>query len=319
MQFTDQFRSAVAESTFVKNLAEGFVEMDNSEFTQWDGCFVQGLYAGALKRQPTGSRAPLAFGDIIHTGLEAYFRGEDWRTGVRERLAKNNLESLGDPRRSVAKAFDLLESFFLEYERKASMRFDIITLGDKPAVELPFAVPLGEFLHKGRRIRIIWTGKIDLLTEYSSMIAPIDHKTTTVMGEKFVDDKVRSSQMLGYTYASRFLLRELMPDKKVFGVRINALALRSQGFEFRQFDIPYAEWKIAEWQRETILKIKLLAERVELFLETSIGLPTREHCVTKYGRCPFFDVCDALPVMRDRMFFDETFYFKSEWSPLKRD
>ncbi len=322
MIFTSHFLAQVAASDFVKQINEGTLTIDNSSFSTWGSCFTMGLYNGGLKRVSARSRTPLAFGGAVHAGLEAFFRGEaDWRDQALAYAAVENLDSMGDPKRNTNKLIDLLEAYTLEYTRMRSMQFDITKIDGKLAVETPFCVPLGEtgpvsFGNATTSLRVMWSGKIDILSNYEGAIAPVDHKTTTVMGDKFIDDKIRSSQMLGYTYAARYFSDSLFGGKPVFGARINALAMRSTGFEFKLFDIPYPDWKVAEWQAETLGTIRSLVEQLGRFLATGISLPTREHCVTKYGKCPYYDVCDSIPQMRDRMIFDDSYYYVSDWSPL---
>lgn len=327
MNFSPHFLSQVASSKFVENIKKGTLIIDNSEYTQWDSCFTQGLYNGALRRVGARSRAPLAFGGAVHAGLDGFFSGkEDWRGLALADAATTELDSLGDPKRNTDKLMNLLESYTLEYSRNPSMQFELLSIDGKPAVEQSFIVPLGkiEFVsgsteiygNQDTELQINWSGKIDLLTRYEGAIAPVDHKTTSVMGEKFVDDKVRSSQMLGYVYAARYLSEHIFGGLPVFGTRINALAMRSAGFEFKQFDIPYPEWKVKEWQEETLQSVRFLVEQLDHFLSTGKSAPTREHCVTKYGKCAYFDVCDSVPTMRDRMIFDDSYFFVSNWSPL---
>jgi len=323
MHYSQKLKDAVMESKFVKNLREGIVQMDNSEFTYWDGCFASGVYYGGLRRVPARSRAPLAFGAAVHAGLEAFFLGRTtWLEEAFAMAAKEELDECGDPKRNTRVLEQLLVSYTMEYTRHVDMRFNIINLGLGKAVEKSFTVPLGSTqvytnnFGGDLALDILWDGKMDLLTDYDNAVWPVDHKTTTVMGEKFVDDKVRSSQMLGYTYAARYLSKTLLGDRPVGGCRINALAMRASGFEFKTFDIPYADWKVAEWQLETVNAIGDLVRRLDQFLSTGQVSPTRQHCVTKYGKCPYFDVCDSVPHMRDRMIFDDTFYYVSDWSPL---
>lgn len=325
MIYSPQFLAAVASSPFVDEIEKGEVTIDNSTSSQWFSCFAAGLYSGALKRMNARSRSPLAFGGAVHAGLESYFRGEaEWRDRALADAAMTELDSLGDPRRNTSKLLDLLESYTLEYSRNPSMQFDILTIDGKPAVEKSFVVPLGQVLLEGTQLKtfvpsavqVNWSGKLDILAKYEGALAMVDHKTTSVMGEKFVDDKIRSTQMLGYTYAARFLSRELFGGIPVFGARINALASRSAGYEFKIFDIPYPDWKVSEWQQETLAAIKALIVQLDLFLSNGLAVPTREHCVTKYGKCSYFDVCDAAPQMRDRIIFDDDYFFKSDWSPL---
>lgn len=326
MIYSNLFLGHVLGSKFLETLKTGTITIDNSEYSTWSSCFPMGLYNGALKRVGARSRAPLAFGGAVHAGLDTYFKGlPGWRQAALEDAEKTQLDSLGDPKRNTDKLINLLECYFLDYERKPAMQFKILELAGVKQVEQSFVVPLGiiqlsreEALRLGcpETITVMWSGKIDLITLYEVGIAPADHKTTTVMGDKFIDDKIRSNQMLGYTYAGKYLSEHLFGNLPVFGCRINALAMRSAGYEFKQFDIPYPDWKVAEWQEETLGAIKTLVGHLSTFITTKVANPTREHCVTKYGKCPYFDVCDSLPQMRDRMIFDDNYYFISDWSPL---
>lgn len=327
MQFTDHFMSLVKASDFVTQLETGVIQMDNSTFTQWDGCFVAGLYNGVLRKVSTRSKAPLAFGSAVHAGIETYlvngFQVEDALAVAFAKACEEHLDEMGDAKRNTRTLESLLRSYFLEYSRRPAMRFTPMVHAGKPLVEASFAVPLGNVTIAnlpGRsaplQVSVIWTGKIDIVSDYEGMIAPVDHKTTSIMGEKFVDDKERSSQMLGYAFASRYLSNTLFGGKPVYGVRINALAQRTGGFEFKTFNIPYSEWQIAEWQDETLLAFEHLVRRIYSFLETGVASPTRGHCVTKYGKCSYFDACSLMPRMREAMLQDSSYYETSTWSPL---
>lgn len=323
MQYTQKFKDAIMDSKFVKNLQNGIVQMDNSEFGYWDGCHASGLYYGALRRVSARSRSPLAFGAAVHAGLEAFFMGRTtWLEEAFAVAAEEELDEMGDPKRNTRVLENLLTSYIMEYSRHRDMQFNIISIGLEKGVEKSFTVPLGSTQVSTKNfggdiaLDILWDGKVDLFTDYEQAVWPVDHKTTTVMGEKFIDDKVRSSQMLGYTYAGRYLSKSLLGDRPVGGCRINALAMRSSGFEFKTFDIPYADWKVAEWQAETIQAVEDAVHRLDKFISTGEVAPTRAHCVTKYGKCSYFDVCDTTPTMRDRMLFDDAYFYVSDWSPL---
>lgn len=331
MKYTEHFVRQIATSKFVEQIGKGIVQIDNSEYITWDGCFAMGLYNGGLKRVSARSRSPLAFGGAVHQGLDTFLRyfgkmdyGELVGLSMNKAMADaavTKLDALGDPKRNTNKLQNILESYFLEYSRVPHMQFDILELDGNRVVEQSFTVPLGKVVVHTKtwgtvEIEIIWMGKIDALTRFEGAISPADHKTTTVMGEKFVDDKVRSSQFLGYTFAARWLSQHLFDGKPIYGCRINALAMRATGFEFKIFDIPYPDWKVAEWQAETIRAIGELITSVDNFLQTGTVVPTREHCVTKYGKCSYFDVCDAHPTMRDRIIFDDSYFFVTDWSPL---
>jgi hypothetical protein len=323
MKFSETYLQAVRDSQFIKRLQAGIIEMDNSEFVHHVGCFVSGMNYAALRRVSARSRSPLAYGSAVHIGLENYFRGNaKYLDLAQEEAAKVKLDEMNDPFRNTTRLDMLLRSYVLEYERLRGMQFDIIALDGQPMVEQSFSMPLGELgsvqtvTWGALDISVLWTGKIDLLTLYNDYITPVDHKTTSVMGEKFVDDKIRSTQMLGYTFASRYFSKKLFHDKEVFGTRINALASRSKGFDFKVFDIPYPAWKVDEWVQEALLQLRDMVTKIDRFVQDGVATPIREHCVTKYGRCSYFDACDALPTMRDRYIFDDDYFYVSDWSPL---
>lgn len=327
MDLTTKQTEAIRNSEFVRKLREeDLVETDNSEFIQWDGCLVSGINYGVLKRVTANGRSPLVFGDCIHVGLQNFFLGKsDWLELALARAQETKLDELYDARRNSRQLESLLRSYALEYRMKNDLRFEVVTINGEPVVEQGFTVPLGEVrietVNFGTKtIRIFWLGKMDLLTKYSDKLASVDHKTTTVMGEKFADTYMRSSQMLGYTYFAKAVAKRLFgDDAQVFGSRINALAMRSRGFEFKVFDLPFADWKIAEWQRETLEAVRDRIHGLDRALVTGVVPPTREHCITKYGRCQYFDACDSAPTMRDRLIFNDEYFYVSDWSPLKKD
>lgn len=331
MKFTPHLLAQLAKSNFVEQIRKGVLAIDNSEYVTWDSCFIQGLYYGGLRRVGTRSRAPLAFGGAVHVGLDAFLKGfktlppDELRAKYEELAladaAITKLDELGDPKRNTTRLLDLLSAYTLEYRLSKENQFDILYIDGQPCVEQSFSVPLGTIEVTTRtwghvKLEILWTGKIDLLSNYDGAICPVDHKTTSIMGEKFVDDKVRGNQFLGYTYAARYLSNELFGGLPVFGARVNALAMRSSGYEFKIFDIPYPDWKVAEWQEETLANIEMLVMSLDATLVNGYASPTREHCVTKYGKCSYFDCCDLPFNMRDRMLFDDSYYFVSNWSPL---
>lgn len=320
-------------SNFVKMLREGVLQVDNSEWSTWGSCHTMGLYYGGLRRVSASKRSPLAFGGAVHVGLDTFFNdykrpgveivplGKKAIAAALADAAVTGLDNMNDPKRNTDKLQDLLSSYFLEYDLTPGLHLKIVEVDGKRMVEQSFCVPLGtvdivtrNFGHV--KIIIMWIGKIDIIAHYLNALLIVDHKTTTVMGERFTDDKERSSQMLGYTYAGRYLSHEVFNDTPVFGVGINALAMRSTGFEFKFFPMPIADWKVAEWQQETLRSVEQVILQLDSFVSDGISVPTREHCVTKYGKCQYFDMCNMHPSARDRMLFDDNYFFISEWSPL---
>lgn len=326
MKFSTTLVELLAASDFVNRLkVDKKVVMDNTEFTDWNSCFVKGLYSGGWRRVPTRGMGPLLFGQAVHTGMAALLR----KSGLKVALElsaldarKSNLDSLLDPRRNTSTLAELLTAYAAHTDIVPSERIVPLELDDTLVVEQSFSFPLGrldfaagDLFNEPVTIEVMWSGIMDCLAYYQNEIWVVDHKTTSVMGEKFIDTYLRSSQMLGYTYAARLFQDRL--TRPIRGVLINALALRKNDFEFKQFPLPMASWKIDEWQTETLLAVRNVVRSTVEFLSTGEAVPIREHCVTKYGKCKFFDLCENVPVVRDRMLFDENWFTKNLWNPLE--
>lgn len=326
MKFSPTLVDLVNASAIVNRLkVEHRIQMDNTTFVDWNGCFVKGLYTDGLRKVPAGGVAPLVFGQAVHTGMKALMLGEPLEAALEKAQADatvNNLDMLLDSRRNSSSLSLLLNSYVEHTNIMTDEWLVPVELNGKKIVEETFSFPIGklhfkagELLDEACEIEVWWSGILDALVYYRNEIWVCDHKTTSVMGDKFVDDKLRSSQMLGYTMIGR--LMEKFLSKPVRGVLINALALRKNDFEFKLFPLPMAEWKIQEWQSETLLAMRNLVLNLVGFLSTGEAAPIREHCVTKYGKCKFFDLCENVPLVRDRMILDENLFSDNKWHPIE--
>lgn len=326
MKFSSTIVDLVQASAVMSRLkAEHRIQMDNTEFVDWNGCFVKGLYSGGLRKIPAYGVAPLIFGAAVHTGLKHLMLGDSVETVHETSQADatvNNLDTLLDPRRNSNTLRLLLDSYIAHINIMTDERLVPVEINGTRVVEQTFSFPIGtlhfkagELLLEEVDITVWWSGILDLLSYYRNEIWVVDHKTTSVMGEKFVDDKLRSSQMLGYTYIGRLFEKQL--SKPIRGVLINALALRKNDFEFKLFPLPMAQWKIDEWQHETLHAIRSLILDLVDFLSTGEAVPIREHCVTKYGKCKYFDLCENVPMVRERMLQDENFFTDNKWHPIE--
>ncbi len=311
-------------SDFIRKLKhEKVINMDNTEFTNWNPCLVKGIYFGGLRKISATSVTPLLFGQAVHIGLAKLLLDMPLKTALEAAdldAVKSNLDSFLDPKRNRNTLDMILTSYDSHIKIMPNEKLVPIELNGIKIVEQSFCVPLGvihfaanELFAEACDIQVNWTGVIDALCYFGNEIWIVDHKTTSIMGEKFIDDKVRSSQMLGYTHVARLLAEKL--GKSVEGVIINALAHRSSGFEFQQFKIPMSEWKIKEWHSETLLAISNIIKATMAFLVSGEAAPNREACVTKYGKCAYFNVCEAVPIVRDRLLQDTSFFSDNTWNP----
>lgn len=314
---------------------------------QLDSCFAQGIMGGLLKKQPAFSSIHLDFGSCVHAGMESKFKGGSLADQIAAAKADESWPAIaegGHPYKTQECVIEVLKDY--DVHTKISSDFDVlVSPDDEPLVEQSFRLKLGEFSLDAKKrnqlwtligsehnipetITVYWQGKIDLFVGYQGMPWIADHKTTSVMGEKFAETFLRSSQMIGYYWASHALIQEgltelkdsrgntyNLTEKPFRGVLINAIAIRKSGIEFKLFPIPVPLTRIEEWRLGTLLRLRYFVEQVADYLQTGMTAPNREHCVTKYGRCPFFDVCESPDHMRAAM-LNSNSYYTSDWSPL---
>ena len=319
----------IEQSDLVKKLSNNAtLEWDNSTFTTWQACFVKGLFFSGLKRVSAAQQAPLRFGSAVHEGIAARLRGATDEVAYATALKvadENRLDECLDPRRNRKTLISLLNAYFLHCDMNGCWITPVVH-GGVPIVEQGFIFQLGNVLLSDTKYfkpgiyKIMWKGKLDVLERYQGELWINDHKTTSVMGEKFIDDKIRSSQMLGYTWAGREIAKSF--NEELRGVRINALAMRSTGYEFKQFSIPYANLVIDAWREETLAACADKIRQLDALMSRAHTdefynvVPNRECCVTKYGRCPYFEACEVYPKMLKDYIMDDTLFANNEWDPL---
>lgn len=329
MQIPKDILAELGSSEFHTNLTQhNCVRFDNSEFTNWNDCLVKGLFAGALKRQLASGQTSLVFGGAVHEALEMQLRGHDLQTQLDAAFQyadEHNLAEISDERRNPSSLRELIYAYNNDVElRPQHQQFRPIEVEQhgerKPFVEESFSLRLGAVQvqkpdNASINVEIWWEGKIDCIAFYDTAVAVVDHKTTSVMGAKFADDKMRSNQMLGYMWAATQLLKAFGYSKPPKEVVINAIALRKNNFDFEHFRLPYAAWQLEEWQSQVLLNVRNICTAYLEAMHYGFATPNRESCVGKYGRCAFFDVCQAHSNMRSRMLNSSGQYIKSTWSP----
>lgn len=323
----------VMDTSFIKNLEEcSEIIIDNSTFLNLDACFVKGLFGGLLKKQRTDGSIHLDWGGAVHEGLQAKFEGKSIDEQIAAAESHDSWPLIAEAShhtKTQESVRSLLRSYHIHTE--TTPNFQVLNFEGEPCIEQSFSLKLGEFqcINGGKTITVYWQGKIDAIGFHQHNPWVVDHKTTQQMGERFVDTFLRSSQMLGYQWAANNLAHEglsplTLPNgtevdlrkTPTKGVLINALCVRKNGFEFKVHQIPIPYTRLEEWRIETLERLKFFVKQIEEWHHSGIATPTREHCVTKYGRCPFFDVCEMPPSKR-REAIESSMYKTSTWSPLE--
>jgi len=326
MKITEQLRILALHSKLVQSiLGEEELVIDNSSFEALTQCDVKGFIELFLKKKPVRNAAPLVFGGAFHKAMETFYKGGSEEASLEAALNEaeaGNLNGLEDPKRHIGSLQELVRFYFMD-EKLRKDKLVPITLGSEPFVEKSFAFYLGDIeITSGtvvKKVRVIWSGRIDLVVERPDGIYPVDHKTTSVMGAQFADDKQRSSQMLGYSWATTKFLASVGDLRSFRGMLINAVCMRSKGFERQLYTLPYTTWQLEQWQLETLVILQTTLSRLLHTLGNNFLCPCRTSCVTKYGKCSHFNTCQLGSDAMERLVLDKAFYEDDTWSPLKED
>lgn len=220
---------------------------------------------------------------------------------------------------------------------------------NKLMVELPFALPLFAFdtvkqeVHGDwggslpslgpDEIGVFYSGRIDLpVLRDDNQIFVIDHKTTSILGPTFFDDKKMSAQQKGYAWSFQRLT-----GMKVRGYEVNAIRVKEPPQYVTNGTEPRKGGKrqtLEGWWSESIVRERFLLNEGELdeWYENVIELiseffwrysrnyfPMKTNwCVGKYGRCSYFDVCSTYPKEDRNLILNSGLYQDNLWSPLKQ-
>jgi len=204
------------------------------------------------------------------------------------------------------------------------------------AVELPFAIPIGTITTSlpilccdaldvtkepwtQSTFEIVFTGKIDRITDYQGAHWLLDHKTTSIGGPTFFSEFYTSLQFRGYKFATEQIL-----ESPISGVLINAIIARKPkakgeiNFTFERQPIPIADSLVQEW-KHTFLKLTRnwlnMLQESEAEQEQAFPIFTGS-CFHKYGQCEYFDVCQ-LPIAHRESMISTRLFEDHTWSPLE--
>lgn len=323
--------------------------IDNSTLQRLSSCPRKGLYTFTLKKRPNKIRPALVFGSAIHLALETRARLVD-QTGfcsidIQNKMLDKLVEfyqkdenMIESDYRNVNYAVNTIKEYNESYQYDNLIPIEIPDWG--PAVELPVAICAGELainktilvsdpdVNSGApfekhidKLRIFLTGKIDRIVEYKGGLCILDHKTSSIGGPTFFDEFYTSLQFQGYKFAAEKILK-----RNVSGVIIDAIFCRppkADGSVNRTFDrqyIPINSEMLLDWQLSYLNTIKNFIDcHVNQASYGHLAFPRNtSSCVTKYGKCDFFDVCMLAPSQRP-FILDSGAYTKDTWSPLDSD
>lgn len=324
-------------------LIDGCLFIDNSGWVEgMSTCHRYLQYKCLNQRILAGEKPSLNFGSAIHLALE--YRYKHYRNRPVDDTYYNEVSKVltdfftehqppAEDWRTLNWCLELVRKYNYRYEQEEFSL--LVDEHGEPMVELSFALPLYTHQHDRHdmagndQIPVIYSGRIDLPISLDDAIWVSDHKTTSMMGQMFFDDMRRSSQQKGYVWAFQELTGRSVKGYMINGIRtkeppqyvLNGTANKrgkssspeewwNESFQRERFQVSAKE--LEEWKSNTIDLVE------EFFWHYARGyMPQKTAWCTRFGRCPYYDVCQLTP--EDRGVFLASGQFTDNiWSPLKQ-
>lgn len=198
--------------------------------------------------------------------------------------------------------------------------------------EIPFAVKLFDYENYSPtrgdfpcNIPIYYHGFIDLLISRRELLYVMDFKSTSQLGPSYWDNMKAIAQPKGYCWALEQLLgtklhgyliraiRTIPPPKYVTNGTANTKgefkkiadwwdeSLCEQNFEL-------GAGELDEWKDNTIAQVR------QFFYHHFQGVfpQNKSMCVTKYGKCQYYDVCSTFPASDRKQLLNSTMFKSKE-------
>ncbi len=321
-------------------LVDGAMFIDNSTLELLTTCPRALEYSRLFRRVSAAAKPSLSFGSAIHLALEWRYRNcknqppdaleeSEQSATLSKFFAENPVDE--DEFRNLNWAVEVIKHYNQAYQVEP---FNVLVdAAGVPLVELEFALHLFDYwaadglecyVNGVKKtlydIPVYYSGRIDLPVAWDNQIVVIDHKTTSVLGDYYFKEARVSPQMLGYCWAF-----EQITGTKVNAFCVNAIRSReapqkpkggidawwNENFmRHREFVMAH---QLEEWKKNTIY----LVEEFFWHYERGFFPQRKKWCVSKFGACPYYDVCDLPPSERGLM-LESTMFADNNWSPLRQ-
>jgi hypothetical protein len=289
--------------------------IDNTAMTAYLTCPREYYFSMVRHRRGKGRSPALVFGSAWHKAMEIHYRTGGDAKAVEEAVIMSwEGHDSADDYRTLNRVLLDYRAYVKQYGMPHLEGMKTLGYPEEPLVEVAANMTSDDLLHP-------WAGKLDrFLEDEGSLVYVEDHKTTSRLDKNYFKQFDLSQQMLGYTY----LGQQLLPNRKVVGVRINLAHVLTGKTEFHRKLFTFSPERIRDWAANTNIWLQRLALDYEM-----AGDPERSHlafpghygdngCSRKFGMCQYHEVCSVTPRIREQVLVKE-FPYIEPWNPLEAD
>lgn len=292
--------------------------IDSHSLGEFKTCPRRYYYSILLGYQPPAESVHLTFGIMLHVAIEQYWKRrltllEDHETALPEivKLIMNLTwdKKLNRPWQSDHKTknrFTLIRTIVWYLDRFQDDPIRVLTVGSKPAVELPFEIYSGyESQITGEHF--ILCGRIDRLGELNGNRYVIDVKSTaSTISPHWYSSFTPDNQFTIYCIASKEYY-----DTETAGLIVDGCQIAQSFSAFHRELVNRSESQLEEWRDDLGFHLNNLDQCAR-----SGKWPMNDKACNLYGGCPFRPVCSQPSQYgRDQML---TQYRRRTWDPLQR-
>lgn len=172
--------------------------------------------------------------------------------------------------------------------------------------ELPIAHP-----YTGKPLLLV--GRFDMLAiDPQSDVWVVDEKTTSQMGDKWMNQWLLDSQVSTYCFLARMLLEQHGINLEVKGAVINGMAIRLRDYETRRIPVYRSDWMIERWYRQFREDIIRWIDAYKTQLHNQVF----DHACAQYNNpCEYAPLC----LHRNPERIIETSFSIKRWNPVTRE
>lgn len=287
---------AVVDSTLIASLRSCPMKAKMAYFDHW---------------KPTGDSVHLVAGKAYADGLEAarrhYFETGDSETALAVG-GKALLESYGDfvppedSPKSPHRVLGALEFYFSKYGW-ATDEAQPHVIGGKPCIEFSFAEPL-PVNHPETGEPLIYSGRADMIAQYSGGLWVLDDKTTSSLGPSWMNQWALRSQFTAYTWAAQQV------GINTTGVLVRGVSILKTKYDTQQVFTNRAAWEVERWLEQVCRDLA----RAKVLWMSGVWDYNLDQACTEYGGCQFTSVCKSPEPER----WLPMYFQRRKWDPLTR-
>lgn len=293
-----------------KQLIDFPVAVDSTMRAAYVACPQKFFLSHMLGLRRKGGSVHLVAGAAFAKGLEVartlyHTEQADEETAILEGAKAALVEYGGfDPGERTPKTPERVAYAIADYFTEYPLADDYIQphmTSSGPAVEFSFAFPT-DVKHPRTGEPILYSGRFDMVGVYNSSLWVVDEKTTTRLGQSWIDSFGLRGQLLGYVYAAKQF------GLPVAGFIIRGVSFLKDKYGYAEVIDPVPDFLLDNWYQQICRDIERMKES---YAEQIWDYDFSESC-NAYGGCPYKVLCTK----RNPEQWVDMYFETHHWSPL---